>query len=734
MKIHLAGIGWVTDSPGGNRLRWSYPEDGAAGADKFLGFPEVIVVERAPVDENIAQEKPGLFAVGGGAFPASGTLPLSWWDSYGTVHLSGILPVRYKLLQPAQAISFLYQGPAARMVVKDSTSDRVVTDRIISNGDPFYWEAPAMDEIVFLSFSATLKDFKALDLFKDRPLKWEVIAEIRVEDTSYSSYEDVQKRYTVPTTLSASEWKELVEMAKAAQASTPAGLVKGDPTPWQNFGMALGLRWEFALLYGHAFFDGPRTESFSLDKINGERILKGVPLYAMAYRVREKANRVGRSNIVVCPPWFAPPVIPPGVPQYLNPEVHVTDEDKFEASLTMRWQQFDLRAIGVEMEEEISASPAIGSPPQTEVFHHRSKRPEDPPLQGETARVFDVSFHDVLLKARARATDAWDRVSAPTAWTALTSLPLRHEPPPPPLASARFTGGTVRIVRQVGDPDFPDWQPDVVVKKAGGKVFLYRQVANPRVADGTVTEPLHVEGSQYKTTVAGVAAMADFENGYIVAGRVKASIAKIMGGNVYFEAPDEGGGTVTLFSSGPARLQQNPTNGSLWSKVAEFPAVGLPTELVFIDPVPGPSEKADVLSYCSRISFLGRLGPASNVVQAFRIPATPVVPPPFTVEVLGVDFYNRTMVKIRLTNPVTSGRYTVGWADGPYDTAQFGAQAVPGEYRAQEVQKDRYLYDVLSLPIPANVNRVITIGIQRVNEGGGQSDFQTVQIVLEAGP
>jgi hypothetical protein len=155
---------------------------------------------------------------------------------------------------------------------------------------------------------------------------------------------------------------------------------------------------------------------------------------------------------------------------------------------------------------------------------------------------------------------------------------------------------------------------------------------------------------------------------------------------------------VTLFAGGTARLQQNPKDESLWSMVAEFNAAGLPPELVFSDPVPGPIDEADVLSYTARIFFLGRRGPASNIVQAFRVPATPVVPPPFTVEVLGVDFYNRTMVKIRLSSPVASGKYSVWWTDGACDSIQFGAQGVPGEYGSQDVQNGSYL--TMSSPYP----------------------------------
>jgi hypothetical protein len=106
------------------------------------------------------------------------------------------------------------------------------------------------------------------------------------------------------------------------------------------------------------------------------------------------------------------------------------------------------------------------------------------------------------------------------------------------------------------------------------------------------------------------------------------------------------------------------------------------------------------------------------------------VPPPFTVEILGIDYFHRTMLKIRFTTPVTAGRYTVWSAPGvvgPLDLARLGAS---GHYPEQEAQHGALLYDVLSLPIPQNVGRTVTVGVQRVAEGGNQSDFTTVPVFI----
>jgi hypothetical protein len=158
----------------------------------------------------------------------------------------------------------------------------------------------------------------------------------------------------------------------------------------------------------------------------------------------------------------------------------------------------------------------------------------------------------------------------------------------------------------------------------------------------------------------------------------------------------------------------------------------LPIELVFDDPITGPSEKADVVSCYTRLSYLGRLGPASNIVHALRMPRTPEVPPPFSVELLGIDFYNRTMIKIRFTEPVTGGIFSIWWADGALNSNQFPSAGVPGEYGGLTAYQSRYLYDILSLPIPRFKSRTITIGVQQVNEGKGQSNFQTLHVILKA--
>ena len=89
------------------------------------------------------------------------------------------------------------------------------------------------------------------------------------------------------------------------------------------------------------------------------------------------------------------------------------------------------------------------------------------------------------------------------------------------------------------------------------------------------------------------------------------------------------------------------------------------------------------------------------------------------------------MIKIRFTDPVSSGMYSVWWADDALTIKQFALAGVPGLYGGQTAYENRILYDVLSLPIPRLKNRTVTIGVQQINEGRGQSDFQIGHVILK---
>jgi len=730
MKMYLAGLGWMTDAPAGNRLRWSYPVQALKSSKTYLGLPETIIVERAWLDEMLPepQEHGNLSLIN------TPRVPSSWWQSFGDVHPDGFLVQKFRLKKGAQAVQFTFRGANSRLrVFADST---LLTERMISDGDVFNWEAPLINGFHINGASATFQNMMVLDLFADRGLTWAQLATVRVADTVNIDLDSAHLRYDKPVSLTHSQWAEFVEAAQRGQASTPGTPTDGNPTDWEAFSILMGLRWEHAVLFGHGFHDGPRKNWPETDEYVRDKFLTGIPATAVAYRVRAGQQKELISNIVVCPPQPVSPLTPPGQPIYSDAKVQLsvdpdTDKPFFLASYGLKWTQADPIALGVEILEQTSASATAGTSLTSEQFESRTRLPEDTLNEGAVIRSRPVPFHDVQIQCKARAIDGWDRVSANTPWTPWTSLPLIHNPAAPSLTAAHYNGGMVRLTRQLGEPGLPDWRPDLGIRHdPSAKLDIYRRTTQPRYENGSTTAPSLVDGQRYQCTVSGVVNLHEFEHGYLIVRPFKGQISHISGSTVFFTVPES---MMTLFSAGPCELQQNPLDLAQWTKAAEFSPLALPDELSFSDPVVGPHGEADILSYHTRLSFLGgRIGPAGNTVQAIRIPPTPAVPPPFSVERLGVDFYNRTMVKIRFSTPVSSGLYTVWWADGALTPAQFESQAVPGERRAQLPYENYMLFDVLAIPLPQTLARDITVGIQQVNDGEGQSAFKTVQVNLLA--
>jgi len=739
VNIHLSAIGWVTDAPQGNRLRWHYPLQTLDANAQYLGLPETVIVERAPVPNREMFEPP----------QASVAYPADWWDFHGDITLASVMPLLvHALPKPAQAVTFTWRGAATRIAF--AAGEKQVAHRYVTDAEEVYVEAARIETIIILDTHGTLESLRTLDLFAERDLDWTPLAQIAVAASFAADLATVAPRYEISPTMSPADWQRLADLAGEGQASTPAQAEPGNLTDWQSFSLVLACRWEFALLAGFAFFDGPRTRFCELDQFPGA-VLGSLPGTMMAYRIQDAAGRAGRSNLVLCPPTLAPPLNPPSTPVYIDPEVRLhrpksisnlvlsgavtlkgamrrfsplTQFDgDYQARVTMRWQQPDPRAIGVEIDEIVSASAITGSAARRRQFLSRTRHPEDIPPQVSLARSFDVAFPDVTLQGRGRAIDAWDRVSAFSAWSPATPLALHHEPEAPPLAFAAHDGGTARITRAAGVQGLPDWQPDAFVSKVSGQVFIYRQTTAPRTADATFGLPVPITDGLYRASVSGVANRGDFVGGSFTVGGFTANIRAVVGAEIHYRADK------TSFTSGSGRLVQDNKHPALWTKVAEFPVANLPAELVFIDPLPPPGGSA-VESYCARLSYYGRLGPAGNIVHALRIAPVPAVPPPFTVEILGIDYFHRTMLKIHFTTPVSSGRFRVWWASGVVAAAGLGRVGATGQYAGQEAQMGALLYDIIALPIPQYVGRTVTIGVQRVAEGGLQSDFMTVPLFI----
>lgn len=747
MKILLSAMGWLDDAPRGNRLRWHFPVADVLPGGAYRGLPKRIVIERAPIGSRDVYKDP----MGSAAYP------YDWWEPLPDVFMAGfVAPQGFTLPRPVQAIRFVYEGSPGRLVIRDAQHDGVVYDRPVADGDVIYVEGTFIDTVDLYGAWGRFIGVRVLDLFRDHQLRFEQIAEITVAATYTKSLPAIAPRYTQEPTMSAAEWSELVDVVESANASSLATEELGTPTAWDAFQILLGLRWEFALLGGFAFFDGPRERACDLDHL-GANILKELPPSGfLAYRVRNPDNAAEVSNLVVCAAWLAPPLTAPGVPAYVDPEVRLregktamtssavlgsskslanytptmTFDGDYNVRGTMRWTHSDVRALGVEIEEVVSASPATGVAARTRTFMSRSRRIDDPPLTGTLARNFEVPFVDVTLRARARALDAWDRVSGFSAWCPPTPLILRHEPMAPPLESGHCGAHVTRLQRAVGRLGVPDWQADPIVRQSGGQVYVYRRTVKPRVAEVTISLPVPVSPGLYRASVTGAAQLSDFVGGSLTVGGFTDTIDAVGATTVDFVIPNNGD-SVALFSAGLARLSQDPMTPSLWTHVATFPAVGLPVELVFSEVLPPPSGLV-VESYATRVAFLGRLGPLGTMATAIRTPEVPVVPPPFTVDVLGIDFYRRTIIRLRFTTPPVPGRYTVWWTDGQVAATDLPKRGAPGAYAAQTPTNGNVLFEVLPLPIPSHVDRAITMGVQQVLDGGVQGDFVTAQIVLPA--
>jgi hypothetical protein len=735
MTIYLSGIEWITEPPAGNRLRWRYPADEPTNGS-FRGLPETVTVERAEVRdvERTPRHKStaSVALLSGPAFVPSLTTPLSWWTILGDVDvLSFEIPTRHAL-PPVQAVRFVYHGEPTRLLLRDSARNVTELDTVVRDGDLVSFEGSSLDEIVVYTLFAHLEGLAVLDLFEDRQLDWQEIAKVRMEPTLQVGLGDVVARHGGATSLTDAEWKDLVELGTEAQASLPGGPTLDLPTPWEELDLLLALRWEHAALFGTGFFDGPSDHTSPLDDINEKAALKEPSEIPLAYRVRDAEDDTLISNIVLCWPGEADPLAAPDAPAYVDPEVRLDDTGEFAVNLEMQFGQSDPRAIGVIIEEEVSESPAIGSTATADSFEHRTRTATDGPGASSLSRAFTVPFHDVTLTARTYAVDAWDRVSPPSP-SSTTALTLLHEPFAPGLLPGAYAAGAVAIPRQHGDPHVSDWIPDPVVTEApDGKVHVYRRVAQPRTATTAASLPVPVDDAVYRVTITGVSGLGDFAGGYLNVDGRKFSIVEIVGSDVLFHVPSGGSSEVVLFPAGAVGLQQDDNDLSLWTEVADFPAVGLPPVLQFNDPVPGPVGGTDVLSYVARAGFLGGIGPAGNVSQVIRVTPVPPVPPPFTVELLGVDFYDRTLIKIRLQDPKPTGRFTVWWADGDWTATQFADHGAPGEYGEQTTHDARYLFDVLSLPVPQHQDRLVTIGVQEVAPGGGQGAFVVVTITIPA--
>jgi hypothetical protein len=743
VRMYLSALGWISDAPAGNRLRWVYPYDTIIDG-AFAGLPEVLVVERAPLS------KDRLWQLEQFPLHLSSLTPSDWWQARGDVAL-GFFPDAFPL-GGVQGVRFRYRGPTARVLAVDADrSSTYAFDQVVADGEAVIIEGSNLDELRVLAFGgAGLEDLRVLDLFADHPeLAWQAVAEIRVAETANAAWADVEPRRDGPGSMDDPRWTDLRGLAQGAMAQLPAAVPPGQSNAWRALETVLGIRWEHALLFGSAWFDGPRSQVSSLDRMDPAAVLQKLPGSPMAYRIVEPENRLGSttSNIVIVLDSVASALAGLPSPTYDDAEVRLDAASLLQASATLRWVRTDPNAIGVRIDEEVSASASTGAPSAANTFIQRSRQDGDPPLGGQLRRELEVSWHDVTLRASVRPVDAWDREGPPSPMSPATPLQLRHTPLAPPLSMARRDGGAVtlrRAIPKVGSPGpQEDWAPDVIVQRAAGRVIVLKRLMTPAIVDIVFDDPWPVPGSaEYLVHVVAPVSFnaSPYVGGSLVVGSVRAEIVSAGppgpgGTELRFEPVRDGRLNPVVFGAGAGVVQEDPSNPTLWTQVASFGVDALPDDLVFTEPGPLPTDTADTASYTTAVTFLGRRGPIANTVTAMLLPAVPIKPPAFVVTRLGHDYFARTLVKVELTNPMP-GKFTLWWADGVAGDpgwpagSLFQDHGAPGEYGGQTAVDGIFLYDVLSLPIPGVRDRHVTFGLQRVNGAGGQSPFETVEETL----
>ncbi|HEU0142342.1 MAG TPA: hypothetical protein VFQ79_21655 [Bryobacteraceae bacterium] len=735
MPMFLAGIGWVAEELTGNRFRWTIdPEQVVEG--RFRGLPDQVVLQRAPLAVSFGDT---LFA-DSPVFP----VPLSWWQNLGNIQSSGIFPARVTLPQQVQAVRFTYAGPDAFFRAWESPGfgRTLVAERSVSNGEVVLLEASLIQELEFFTGAVQLQNVSILNLFADHAagLNFESVARVSPRATMGMPLATAYQRYGGTATIDEENWAEFQEvLIPQAVASAPDSAFPLWSTPWQQVQLLLGARWEYAVVYGFGFLDGPDAgPGTSADQI-GENLLQEMGSTGHVYRAFAlfADGTAETSNLIVIPAFPAMPLPVPTNLGYANPEVRLYGEQTYTVTSSLQWHATSRRVIGVDIEEEVGPSPILDSATEVIAFTYRSSDPSAVFPAGTMARRFDVPFYDIPLRFRARSVDGWDRVSAFSPWSLPVVPAFIHNPQAPPLQDARFDGAQIALRAQTEHLSFTEWLPDhAVMHTPGSRLQVLRRVSPPENATVTLAEPsvyqdaLNQQARLYSVPVPPIPDPGRFLGGYLTSGRFRAEILRHENGRYIFEPVSGSTYGTPMFEGGQATLQQSPNHPDLFTPVADFPVADLPHVLEFPDALAPAGEIVRIEEYGARVRFGAIRGAIGNVVQALVIPGIPEAPPPFSVEFLGVDFYDRTLVRAAFLQEITTGKYSLFWAEGNHDEESFDKAAVAGDYGAQRPQDDHHIYELFSLPVPRNQEAPVTFGAQRETDGAYKSGFTLVHTVV----
>ncbi|MCO6478092.1 MAG: hypothetical protein J5I94_15790 [Phaeodactylibacter sp.] len=743
-RPYLTGLGWVNDAPRGNRLRWYIePNENIVGV--YRGLPTEVRVLRSVWNEDIYPDTQTLKR-------PSGSFPINWWNpDLGDIRTSDGIPSQFELPVSAQAVRFFYQGPATLIQAYDSTGSLFYQRRITEN-EFVLLEHFDIREIRLYSGPAFLNSFQYLDLFAghDEDVDYEQIAAIPIQRTTTFPYEEAYQRYTGSPNMDEEEWDSFQEeIVQVALDSSPASDLEdpGTASPWTQFQSVLALRWEFSQLYGFGFLDGPETPPGStFDHIIRDRILTERPTRPHIYKISvaySDPDIVRFSNPVVILPLDALPVEIP-IYQYLKSTVKLYGEDTYNQRYQLSFTVFDYRVIGFEVEETFLSSPILDNPTLEESYFLRSWRPTDQHEQSTFERSVDVDFYDIGMRLRARSIDGWDRFSPFNILTDIEFPIFRHNPEPPPPLTAWRNGDEVTIVANNEEQSFRTWEFDhAVLNTPNSQLLVLRKDAQPAIVkyntfylpEPYINEDLFAAERFSLRIPATISSPHRFVGGYLIAGNLRTTIDRIENNAFIFAAIADGAQQSAFFNAGDeVILQQSPDSPALFIEVAAFPINDLPELLIFEDVLPTPSENSTVDDYALRIHMGILEGGLSNLVSVLRMPDNPEIPPQFQVDFLGVDFYDRTLVRVTLAEPRPEGEYTLYWSPGAQSLESFQETAIKGDYGAQEAHNGIYIYEIFSLPVPKRINMIVTFGLLSENKGGFKSGFRLLPTPYEIAP
>lgn len=704
--LALAGCGWVPADPAGHRLRWQLP----AAVDS----PGTLVLERAPLRYDALDVPRDVDLPAGLA-----AVPAAFWEQRGDVVPQGALfPLSVDLGGSYQAVRFDYTGTPGLVIAL--YGGQVVDHKAALDGHPLWLHGTAIDRLVVLAPQCVLESFAVLDLNHPPDLDWERIASFDVEGNHGHDHASVAGRHPGPATVDASQWDELRELWQLAM-SEPLGTpgANGGPNAREALNLMLGVRWEHAVLCGLGFADGPQTAGGAVDRVDGPLLAQAEHV---AYRVVSDDGRFDPSNVVCLPGADALPLPPPGAPSLHDDAVRLMASGTIRAMWRMRWTA-TADTIAAEVDEQLH----VGGTTHRRDYESYGREDDQPVGSGASYREQDVEAAQVALTLRLRGRDGFDRASPWGDPSGPHTLPIDHAPQAPLFAAADHDGTTARLRQPTGVA----WQPDALVDSLAGRVRIVRRVAQPRTATIDVQQVLKgVDGGVVlQATGAAPPDVTELVGGRVAIDGATGTLEFVVWPALYVALPTAAGGaTAAVTAPAKAKLTQSPTHGALFTQVHEVAAAGFPGELVFTDPLPSPSA-LEIVEYRAKVAFASLEGPLGGAVQALRLPATPVTPPPFTVTRLGVDFYERTLVQIELLQ-TTGDRLEVWWAKGHLDVAAFAQRAVPGDAGTRHAESGRLLWDTLSLPVPRQVAREVTFGVQGVNGADGRGPFVLVHETL----